>query len=292
MRTEKGLTLFVVVAPFIGTIYAIYTLWMRWVTPLDVGLLVVGTLLCGLGITIGYHRLATHQAFKAHPIVRAFWYMVGSMGVEGPVIEWAQKHDEHHRYSDKPGDPHSPLEGFWHAHIGWMLGSYRAKPEYAQHLNSDPVAKWFSKTFLAWVVISLLVPFTIGYVVGGSMKAAWMAFIWGGLVRVFYVHHVTWSINSMCHLFGSREFETSDQSRNNPIFGWLAFGEGWHNNHHAFPNAAIQGFKWWQFDLSGIIIRLMETYCLVWDVVWISPDRQEDRRAHLASRAAARQSDS
>lgn len=286
VRLEKALTVVVVVAPFIGTIYAVYTWWMQWVTPIDVFLLVTGVVLFGLGITIGYHRLATHSSFKAHGPVRAFWYLLGSMAVEGGVIDWSRKHAEHHRYSDMPGDPHSPLEGFFHAHIGWMLGTYKAKPGYAQHLDNDPVAVWFERTFLVWVVVSLIVPALIGGIVGGSMKAAWLAFVWGGLVRVFYVHHVTWSINSICHLFGNRDFETSDQSRNNALFGALAFGEGWHNNHHAFPNAAIQGFKRWQLDLSGLIITCMEKLHLVWDVVRISPERQESRRAHLLAQAS------
>jgi stearoyl-CoA desaturase (delta-9 desaturase) len=174
------------------------------------------------------------------------------MAVEGGVIDWSRKHAEHHKYSDKEGDPHSPIHGFFHAHIGWMLrGGYKAKPGYALHLDSDPVAVWFERTFLLWVVVSLVTPFMVGYVIGGSTKAAWMALVWGGLVRMFYIHHVTWSINSVCHLFGTRDFQTSDQSRNNKVFGIFAFGEGWHNNHHAFPNAAIQGFTRWQLDLSG-----------------------------------------
>ena len=277
-RIRKAVFLIFVLGPFAATIYAIYTLWMRWVTPLDVGLLIGGWVLTGLGITIGYHRMLTHRAFQAPEWVRAFWLALGSMAVEGGARTWVSVHAEHHVHSDKEGDPHSPLDGFVHAHLGWMVDGFRSKLErYAPELLDDPLSGFFEKTFVIWATLGLVIPFAIGYVVGGDWISAWRAFLWGGLVRVFMTHHITWSVNSVCHTFGSRMFDTKDVSRNNVIVGILGLGEGWHNNHHAFPRSAAHGMAWWQVDVSAYIIRLMEKLGLAWDVYYVSDERKAKR---------------
>jgi stearoyl-CoA desaturase (delta-9 desaturase) len=156
------------------------------------------------------------------------------------------------------------VEGFFHAHVGWLFKDRMASPEiYAKHLLKDPIVMFVSKTFFLWVGLSLLVPFLIG---------GWTGLLWGGLVRIFLAHHVTWSVNSVCHTFGKREFETTDQSRNEWLVGLLGFGEGWHNNHHAFPRSAFHGLHWWQFDLSGYVIWTLERIGLVKDVYRVTPE--------------------
>ncbi|MBK6768961.1 MAG: acyl-CoA desaturase [Ardenticatenales bacterium] len=293
--TRKVLLLIFVLGPMAATAYAVWALWMAWVTPLDVGLLIGGWIVTGLGITVGFHRMLTHRSFEAPVWVRAFWLALGSMAVEGGALNWAAIHAEHHVHSDQEGDPHSPLAGFWHAHFGWMWNGFGGHPErYVPQLVGDPLVRWFERTFIVWVGVGLVVPFAVGGLFGGpiggpiggpsapaaawSWSAAWMALVWGGFVRIFVTHHITWSVNSVCHVFGGRMFETKDVSRNNLIVGLLAFGEGWHNNHHAFPRSAFHGLRWWQIDASGYIIRAMESVGLASDVYRVPRERQELRR--------------
>lgn len=260
---NKLIVLAVVIIPFLATILAIVLLWKRAVHGSDLVLLVTLYTLVVLGVTVGYHRMLTHRSFRPHPVVKCILLILGSMSLEGSALEWAATHIKHHAHADRPGDPHSPLEGFFHAHFGWLLHDHDADPHvYCRNLVADPVVVFVSRTFLLWVVLSFVIPFAIG---------GWTGLLWGGLVRVFLTHHVTWSVNSVCHLFGKREFETNDQSRNEWIVGLLAFGEGWHNNHHAFPRSAFHGLHWWQFDLSGYLIRLLERLSLVHDVYRIPP---------------------
>ena len=276
---RRAVLLLFVIGPFAATLYAIYTLWQRWVTPLDVALMIGLWVATGLGITVGFHRMLTHRSFEAPDWVRGFWLALGSMAVEGGAVTWAAVHAEHHVHADQEGDPHSPLEGFVHAHVGWLVDGFQSKPErFAPHLLEDELALRFERTFALWVAVGLLIPFAIGGWVGGSWTAAWMALLWGGFVRIFLTHHVTWSVNSVCHVFGSRMFETKDVSRNNLVVGLLAFGEGWHNNHHAFPRSAEHGMAWWQFDLSAQIIRLMERVGLAWEVYRVPEERRALRR--------------
>jgi stearoyl-CoA desaturase (delta-9 desaturase) len=276
---RRAVLLLFVFGPFVGTVYAIYTLWQRWVTPLDVALMIGLWVATGLGITVGFHRMLTHRSFQAPTWVRSLWLALGSMAVEGGAVTWSAVHAEHHVHADQEGDPHSPLEGFVHAHLGWLFGGFESKPErFAPHLLEDEVALFFERTFVLWVGAGLLLPFAIGGLVGGTWQAAWMALLWGGLVRIFLTHHITWSVNSVCHVFGSRMFETKDVSRNNFLVGLLAFGEGWHNNHHAFPRSAEHGMAWWQFDLSAQLIRLMERLGLAWEVYRVPEERRALRR--------------
>ncbi len=261
---RRAAVLVVVVAPFIATTVAIVPLWQWAVTWRDLALLIGTYVPISLGVTAGFHRMLTHRSFRAHPAVRAVILILGSMAVEGTAITWAANHLKHHALADKEGDPHSPVDGLFHAHLGWLFTTDDADPQvYCRHLLRDPVVVFVDRTFLLWVVLSLLVPFAIG---------GWTGLLWGGLVRMFYVHHITWSVNSVCHTFGKRTFETTDRSRNQWTVGLLALGEGWHNNHHAFPRSAIHGLDRWQFDASAWLIAGLERLGLARDVQRIAPD--------------------
>ena len=263
LTIRKIVMLVVVVLPFLATLFAMVLLWQRAVNWTDIVLLIAFNVIGGLGVTIGYHRMLTHRSFQPHPIVKFIFLAFGSMAVEGPALEWAATHIKHHAHSDREGDPHSPVEGFWHAHMGWMFKTTDADPNvYCRNLVRDSMVVFISSTFFLWVILSLAIPFAIG---------GWTGLLWGGLVRIFFTHHITWSVNSVCHTFGKQEFETKDQSRNEWIVGLLAFGEGWHNNHHAFPRSAFHGLHWWQFDLSGYVIWTLERVGLVRDVYRVSP---------------------
>lgn len=273
----KAIVLVVVVVPLCATVFAMWLLWSRAVHWSDVALLVSMYTLVALGVTAGFHRMLTHRSFQPHPVVKFILLMLGSMALEGPAIEWAATHIKHHAQADREGDPHSPVEGFFHAHMGWMFKDGTADPNlYCRNLVNDPLVSFMSRTFLLWAILSLIIPFAIG---------GWTGLLWGGLVRIFLTHHVTWSVNSVCHTFGKRAFETNDQSRNEWVVGLLAFGEGWHNNHHAFPRSAFHGLHWWQFDLSGYVIRGLERVGLVHDVYRIPPDLMA-RRLATATRSA------
>lgn len=268
---SRAITLTAVVVPLVATLLAIVKLWQRDVVPVDIVLLIGLYLLTGFGITVGFHRYATHRSFQSGPVVKFVLLALGSMAVEGSVLSWVATHWKHHRLADKPGDPHSPLEGLFHAHIGWMFSDRGGVPERdAKHLMKDKVAVFMSRTFVFWVVLGFVVP----YLVDG-----WRGLLWGGLVRVFITHHLTWSVNSICHQFGRRAFATPDQSHNQWIVGLFGLGEGWHNNHHAFPESAFHGLRWYEIDLSGYVIRLLERSGLVTGVRRVSRERLERKRA-------------
>jgi stearoyl-CoA desaturase (Delta-9 desaturase) len=264
--------------------------WQAWGGALhwpDLVALGITYLLTGLGITVGFHRLFTHRSFKTKPALRGLLAAMGSAAVEGPVIEWVANHRKHHQFSDQPGDPHSPhvdyghgwrgaLAGLYHAHIGWIFGgdALADRERYAKDLLADPVVAFVDRTFLLWVFAGLAFPFAIGFALTGTLVGALTALLWGGAVRMFCLHHATFSINSLCHFFGRRRYDTDDESRN---LHWLALptlGEAWHNNHHAFPTSARHGLRWWQLDPSAWFISLLQRLGLAWDVVRISPERQ------------------
>jgi len=258
----KGLVVVAVVAPFLATAYGIVQLWERVVTWRDLALLFGLYLPISLGVTAGFHRMLTHRSFRAHPAARAIMLVLGSMAVEGPAIQWAANHLKHHALADKDGDPHSPVDGLVHSHLGWLFNYDRADPTvYCRALLRDPVVVFVDRTFQLWVVLSLLIPFAIG---------GWTGLLWGGLVRMFFVHHITWSVNSVCHTFGRRAFATADRSRNQWLVGLLGMGEGWHNNHHAFPRSAVHGFDRWQLDVSAWVIAGFERLGLATDVQRVS----------------------
>jgi stearoyl-CoA desaturase (delta-9 desaturase) len=264
--------------------------WLAWGGALrwpDLVVFTVTYLLTGLGITVGFHRLFTHRSFKTSPAMRALLAALGSAAVEGPVIEWVANHRKHHQFSDQPGDPHSPhvdhgsgwrgaLSGLFHSHVGWLFSNDPMADEqrYAKDLVADPVVRFIDRTFLLWVLVGLAFPFALGFALTGTIVGGLTGLLWGGAVRMFCLHHATFSINSVCHFFGRRRFATDDESRN---VLWLALptlGEAWHNNHHAFPTSARHGLRWWQLDPSAWLIAALARLGLVWDVVSISPDRQ------------------
>ena len=273
----RAIVLAVVIIPLAATGLAIVLLWRRAVSWRDLILLAVIYSFVALGVTVGYHRMLTHRSFVPHPIIKTALLILGSMALEGDALQWAATHTKHHALADRPGDPHSPLDGFLHAHLGWIFAETDAEPRiYVKHLLHDRIVLFVSRTNLLWVVLSLAIPTVIGGLLGG-LAGALTGLLWGGLVRQFLTHHVTWSVNSVCHTFGKRAFETNDRSRNEWVVGLLGFGEGWHNNHHAFPRSAFHGLRWWQFDLAGYTIRLFEAAGLARDVYRVSPAMQAAR---------------
>jgi stearoyl-CoA desaturase (Delta-9 desaturase) len=287
-KTHKIANLIGVSAPFVGLIAAVVLLWNRAVGPLELGLLLGLYVLTCLGVTLGYHRMFTHRAFESSRSFRAVIAVIGSMAVQGSVITWVADHRKHHAFTDREGDPHSPhlsgpgfsgaVKGLWHAHMGWLFETVATaeRERFAADLVKDRGLRVIDKLFGLWVTLSFAIPFAIGWVVGGTLTAALTALLWGGLVRVFLLHHVTWSINSVCHFFGRRRFDVKDESRN--VF-WLApfsMGESWHHNHHAFPTSAFHGLRLWErlADPTGVLIALLEKLGLVWNVVRVSPERQ------------------
>jgi stearoyl-CoA desaturase (delta-9 desaturase) len=283
-RSERIANLLGVVVPFLGVLVAIVLLWNRAVDATDLAILAVLYLLTGIGVTIGFHRLLTHRAFQTYPWFERVFAVLGSLSVEGSVLDWVADHRKHHAHSDQEGDPHSPhvghgsgLRGLWHAHAGWLMETQGQADwkRYAAELYEDPKMRKIGKRFPWLVLLSLLIPTVAGYVLHGfTLEGAVRGYIWGGLVRIFLVHHVTWSVNSVCHFFGSRRFDIEDRSTN---VGWLAvfsLGESWHHNHHAFPRSAYHGLRWWELDLSGLIISGLQRVGLAWNVVRIAPERQ------------------
>lgn len=283
-----------VIAPFVGLLVAIYGFWGRGFSWVDLALLALMYTATGLGITIGYHRLFTHRSFETVRPIRLLLAVLGSMAVQGPVLRWVATHRRHHQHSDRVEDPHSPhgsgrgvlgvIAGWWHAHLGWVFRPDAPDLErYAQDLQKDGILRLVSRYFGVWVALGLLLPTVAGGLITQSWVGALLGFLWGGLVRIFLVHHVTWSINSICHLWGTRPFDSGDQSRNNLVCGVLAFGEGWHNNHHAFPSSARHGLRWWQVDIGFLVICLLKSLGLAWRVR--VPGRDSIRRVRLRPQA-------
>jgi stearoyl-CoA desaturase (Delta-9 desaturase) len=280
---HKALVLLLVVAPLLATVLAIIFLWGRLVTWLDLALFIGGWMILGLGISLGYHRMLTHKAFKARAPVRAVLLAIGSMAWQGPAADWAATHTRHHARADREGDPHSPVEGLFHAHMGWLVSDrfVRSGKVYDQ-LMADPVTRWVSKMFLPLALLGFIIPAAIGGLVTGTWWGAFTGFLWGGLVRTFIGHHLTWSVNSIAHTFGTRPFTTTDQARNNPFLAPFSFGEGWHNNHHAFPKSAFLGLRWWQVDPGRWIIKILAKLRLIYDV-WVPPPEELEKRSRQRS---------
>jgi stearoyl-CoA desaturase (delta-9 desaturase) len=264
-----------------------WQLWNRELRLRDIAVFLIMYVPIGLGVTVGFHRLLTHRSFKTSAWMRGLLGVLGTMAVEGPVISWVADHRKHHAYSDRLGDPHSPhvdngggwrgaLRGLAHAHVGWLFNHSQrgARERFAPDLIADPVIGFVDATFALWSLVGLAIPFGLGMLIGGTVDAGLEGMLWGGAVRIFALHHVTYSINSLCHFFGRRRFATGDHSRNLLWLAPLSFGEAWHNNHHAFPTSAIHGLGRRELDLSGVLISALERAGLVWDVQRISQDRQ------------------
>jgi stearoyl-CoA desaturase (delta-9 desaturase) len=291
-RTEKVANLGAVAIPFLATLAAVVLLWNRFVSVTDLAIAAVMYLATAIGITVGFHRLLTHRSFQTSKSLEYTFAVLGSMAVQGPVISWVADHRKHHAHTDSEGDPHSPhvgqhdglrgvAAGLWHAHAGWLMSTQgRADwKRYAADLNEDRGMRLIARQFVPLVLLTLLLPALAGYLASGTLFGAATGLLWGGLVRIFFVHHVTWSVNSVCHYFGTRRFATEDRSTN--VF-WLALpslGESWHHNHHAFPRSAVHGLRRWEIDPSALIIAGLERVGLAWNVVRISPERQAQRTA-------------
>lgn len=273
-RIGRIISYVTIILPFLVTIFAIFFMPPRTIDLILFGVMYVLTV---FGITIGFHRYFTHHSFECKPWVRDALIILGSMAAQGPLLYWVASHRRHHRYADQPGDPHSPNEGtknwivkfrsFWHAHIGWML---KYQPEdygrYAIDLLKSKKIVNLSNKYIYWILLGLVVPGIIAGLYTHSLYGIMSGIVWGGFVRIFVVHHVTWSINSICHLFGKATYANQDKSTDNLLLGILALGEGWHNSHHAFPTSARHGLLWWQLDFSYLTIFILSKVGLVWNI--------------------------
>ena len=240
-----------IVIPLAAFVLAAVMLWGRFVEWIDLAVLAVGYVATCLGITVGFHRLLTHRSFQTYPAVRYALAVFGTLAVEGSVIKWVADHRKHHVFTDQEGDPHSPheagpgvsgaLSGLWHAHIGWLFNAVGQADQrrYAADLLKDPGLRRIDGAEKPLILASLAIPFLLGLLVKGIFTGALMTLVWGGLVRVFLLHHATFSINSICHFFGRRRFATKDRSTNVAWLSLATLGESWHNNHHAFPTSAF-----------------------------------------------------
>jgi stearoyl-CoA desaturase (Delta-9 desaturase) len=294
-RISQIVTLVAVIVPPLGIVSAMGLLWgvaFRWVDLLLLAGFYVG---CAFGTTIGFHRYFTHRGFTARKPVEAMLAVLGCMTVQGPLTQWVTDHRKHHALSDQPGDPHSPhvghgegawgaVRGFAHAHVGWLfenLGMEQGR-DYGKDLYDNRLVRTIDRLYLLWVALTLGLPFLIGYAVGGTVATGLEGLVWGGLIRIFLYQHATFSVNSICHMFGRKDYRSRDEARNNWIVAVLVFGEGWHNNHHAFPSSARHGLRRWQIDVSWWVIRGMEKLGLVWDVK-VPDERQRRLRAQTAA---------
>jgi stearoyl-CoA desaturase (Delta-9 desaturase) len=292
-RAARVSNLLTVVLPPIVLVAVVVGFWgTDLVGPVDLALLATLYVGSALGITVGYHRMLTHRSFRTSKPVEYAFAVLGSLAMQGPVVHWVADHRKHHAHTDREGDPHSPhvgagsgvrgaLRGLLHAHVGWLVTEHgqAQRERYARDLVEDPGMLRINRLFIPIVVAGFVLPAAVGGLVAGSWVGAATGLLWGGLVRTFLLHHVTWSINSVCHFFGTRRFDVDDRSTN--VF-WLALpslGEAWHHNHHAFPRSAVHGLRRIELDPSGWVIGAMERLGLAWDVVRIAPERQRARLA-------------
>ena len=292
-RLERNVNIAAVVTPFLGLIVAATLLWDGFLGARDVAIFALMYALTAVGVTVGFHRLLTHRAFRTRAWLRYTLAVLGSMSLQGPVIDWVADHRKHHTFTDEEGDPHSPhagagagfpgmVKGLWHAHTGWLFETHgqASSKRFARDLLEDPKMRAINRSFPLIALSSVLLPFLLGLALGGgALVAGLSALLWGGLVRIFIVHHITWSINSICHFFGRRRFDTDDHSTN--VF-WLALpslGEAWHHNHHAFPQSACHGLRWYEVDPSGWLILALARVGLAWDVVRVTPERAREKLA-------------
>ena len=284
---DRIITGSVTVVPFLMLGVVAWQLWNSLLHWHDLVVFAILYVLSGLGVTVGFHRLFTHRSFKTSPALRGFFAICGSISIEGPVISWVADHRKHHAFSDQPGDPHSPhvdhgvglrgaLRGLAHAHVGWLfIHTQRGnRRRYAPDLIKDPVVAFVDRTFLLWAIGGILVAFPLGWLIGGTVTSGLTGLLWGGAIRLLVLHHATFSINSLCHFFGRKRFQTDDESRNLAWLSLITFGEAWHNNHHAFPTSAAHGLGRREVDISAGVIWLLEKTGLAWDVVRVSPERR------------------
>src|SRR5436305_5682535 len=289
---DRIITGLVTLVPFVALGLAGWQVWGKALHWSDVFLFLGRYFLAGMGITVGFHRHLRHRSFKAKTWLHGLLAILGSAAIEGPVISWVADHRKHHAFADQRGDPHSPhvdhghgwsgaLRGLLHAHVGWLFihTNRGRRTRYAPDLIGDPVVSWVDRMFLVWALGGLVAAFGLGWLFGGTPHDGLSGLLWGGAVRMLVVHHATYSVNSLCHFFGRRRFDTGDESRNLAWLAPLSLGEAWHNNHHAFPTSAKHGLRRWELDLSALVIRALERAGLAWDVVRVSPERQARKLA-------------
>lgn len=295
-REHRWFILGASVIPLIAVFAAMVLLWNEIFGWSDLAVMAIMYMISGFGISTGYHRMLTHRSFETYKPIRVALAAAGAVAGQGPPLIWAAHHRKHHRVADKPGDPHSPhlgfepglrgmLAGLWHSHLGWLFDlELTSDPlRYCPDLAREKSMRWLSEHLLLVVSAGVLLPGLIAYAItGGSVQAALTGVVWGGLVRIFLINHMTYAVNSVGHYFGRRRFETTDQSRNVAWLSVPSFGEAWHNNHHAFPRSARHGFKWYEIDLSAILIWSLEKTHLAWNVIRIDSERLTLREAGIS----------
>jgi stearoyl-CoA desaturase (Delta-9 desaturase) len=296
-RGERALVYIFTLVPMLALVVAVPFAWGWGLSWLDVGLAVGFYLLSGFGVTVGFHRHFTHRAFKANRGLRNGLAIAGSTALQGDVITWVADHRRHHAFSDKEGDPHSPwlfgttptalAKGFFHAHLGWLFAKDRTNAaRFTPDLLADPAIARISRLFPLWTVLSLLMPALLGGLITMSFWGALTAFFWAGLVRVAVLHHVTWSINSICHMIGDRPFTAQGKATNFWPLAILSMGESWHNLHHADPTCARHGVQPGQVDMSARVIRIFEKLGWAYNVRWPTPTRLARLNANPAAPTA------
>jgi stearoyl-CoA desaturase (delta-9 desaturase) len=302
-RLERNVNLAAVFVPLLGIAVSVPLLWGDLIGPTDVAIAVALYLITGFGVTIGYHRLLTHRSFATYKAVEYALSVGGALSLQGSPLDWVADHRKHHAHTDEEGDPHSPhthdhgdglrgvLGGLWYAHVGWLWktqGQAESR-KYAKELAEDPIHRAMHRNYLWFALGTLALPFVLGLAITGTLRGGLTALLWGGLVRIALLHHITWSVNSVCHFFGRRRFATDDYSTNVAWLALLSLGEAWHHNHHAFSRSAFHGLRRSEqlMDPTGWVIRLMRRTGLAWNVVAIAPERQEQRLAVAAGAGSA-----
>jgi stearoyl-CoA desaturase (delta-9 desaturase) len=281
-RAKRVVALVTIGVPAVGFVIACYLVFTGMATALAYTLFAVFYAVQMFGITIGFHRYLAHKSFKTSRFFEGVLMITGSMALEGPLLFWVSTHRRHHRYADELGDPHSPnlsgtgirgvVKGLWYAHIPWMFSDQESRaPVFAPDVLRDRRLYSYNRTYPIWALASLLLPAVLGFVIGGTLAAAWSGFVFGGLARIFVANQAAWCVGSISHMVGSRPFVTKDNSANNWPVAIFTFGEGLQNNHHAFPSAYRHGMRWWEPDVSGWVIAALAKAGIVWDLRM--PDR-------------------
>jgi stearoyl-CoA desaturase (delta-9 desaturase) len=274
---QRRLALWVVIVPFLALLVGIVLLCRSAVGRIELLLLLGMYWASHVGAGLGFHRYFSHRSFQTTRLVKAILAILGSMAVQGPVVQWAAAHRRHHNFSDQQGDPHSPhlhepgfinaVRAFWHAHVGWVF-----EPQvydwvhYVPDLVKDRMLMRLNRLYFLWVFLGLALPSVLGYWLIGGWRGVLDGLLWGGLIRIALGHHSIWSVNSICHIIGTRPYRSNDNSRNNVLLAIAVFGDGWHNNHHAFPTSAFHGLEWWEVDLHGYLLHTLALFGLAWDL--------------------------
>lgn len=282
------------VVPPIGLVIAIVLAWNRIFFWSDLLVLLIMYSVCFIGVTVGFHRLLAHRSFSAVTPVRLALAVAGAMAAQGQPIVWVSHHRRHHRFADKEGDPHSPhlsgepgagdaWKGLWHAHMGWLFedGLSSEPMRYCPDLVREKGMRWISEHMLLVVIAGILLPGALGLAISGSVAGALTGLLWGGVIRILFVNQITYAVNSVGHYFGRRRFATADRSHNVAWLAVLSFGEGWHNNHHAFPRSAVMGLRWWELDMGAWLIRALEWTRLASKVTRVNPDQLVRKDRHV-----------